>query len=516
MSTPPSAKSPAPIFSTAGLAAARQHVINHTKCPRCGAEVPITPAHIGNKLSCACGTEILVGQRALSLVAPSSVPLAAPAHRNRRRISLLSITSSLTLVLTILSGVWLTSRSPQSESNAVKGLDQENSQFVTGRLETDASSVASPFSQQRQRPPAEITLEQIDSLRNDADVRSALVRAQLWQAALADQDLTGSDPRQLRLKEVIGRLQEKLAPQPAAPPPHVTQFRSLTQQMRDALVAKQLPQASGLSQQAEALLTAHANDLAPFSRSFRVLQAKLHEAEELLAWVPRIETLLVQARERATSDVSSARECEARAKFWALHTPLTKTEVERFDRMVRDLQPILQLARGTRAVDEAERCLREGDAKTRDLLVAEARELLPGLPEKQILPLLERADKVAKERLNRQDGSPLGQAVAIRRQFEHTLEHFAAGRALETVQSAEQTRNLLVAFAKSDQTKHSETLADIVLTILEVKIRLGILSNGDTTAAQRLLNAASSWRNEARWQSLSNLLAAESSASFQE
>jgi hypothetical protein len=269
--------------------------------------------------------------------------------------------------------------------------------------------------------------------------------------------------------------------------------------MRDALILGDLSRARTACDQAAALLARNRSDLAPYARSFRTLRQRLTQAEELVTRVSKIELLLQRAHELAAEKVTQARECEARAKFLAWRTPLKKEEAERLDQLVRKLQPKLQLAHGRRAVQQAEACVAQGGAATRDLLVAEARNTLPGLPESQILDLLNRVNQVAKASAAGQDDSEFAQAVMFRRQYERSLDHFGSGRLMPAVEAAVEALKTSSALERTDRETCRQKLADVVFLVLESMGAECTAGEGDQEQATRLLKAAHPFAEDPRW-----------------
>jgi hypothetical protein len=369
-----------------------------------------------------------------------------------------------------------------------------------------------------QPPEPEITLQEIEQLLQRTDTRAALIDAQIWQQLLTDHGVPESDSRRRRLAEVIQVLTERLTPKPSPPPAFLAAFRGLVQQLYEALLRENLPAARQAAQGAEALFNKHPKELAPYSPRYLALMAKLRQLELRDEGFRKIEQLLAQAQKLArlsamrepvrSDEVSAAREAEARAKFLALRTPLNKAEEERLNQRVKELTPDLLFARGHRAVKEATRCLQDGDARTRDLLVLEARTLLPGLPEDRIRDLIEETEKTAKANVARKEGSTFAQAVEFRRLYETALERFAAGEASRTIEACRRAHGQLAALPPPAP-EQSRKLADLVWEALEPVV-LDRLAAPDTdpelrtrlVEARMLLDQAGPWRADARGQRL--------------
>src|SRR5206468_6980080 len=120
---------------------------------------------------------------------------------------------------------------------------------------------------------------------------------------------------------------------------------------------------------------AHPTELAPYARRFLSLKQTLQRLEARVQGLGRMRSLLEQARTLADAGrAGEALESEATAKFLALlvFTGLSKDEAESLDRQTRELAPHLQLARGRRALAEAEEAQTLHDSKTRDSLLDEA------------------------------------------------------------------------------------------------------------------------------------------------
>lgn len=489
------------IFSTDGFAAALRAVIDHAECPQCERRHAFTPLHLGRELKCDCGAVIKIGERCLPPRQTGTFNDAKHAVHRKRNNSVIFALASLSLFLAIVAGIGWTTSHDRPDSPVATDV-RWDSAAIPGTTVAASQTKRRAAAPHRHRASADITLAQIEGLRSTSDLRAALVQARLWDDLLSQENVLASDRRRAVLAEIMRELVGKLTPPLTPSPACIGDLLRLTRELRDAIDAEDINRAHDLLQRSERLAQEHPLELAPYADSLQVLKDRLGDAERLLARVPRIESLLRESRRLATTDVTAARECEAWAKFLAFHTPLRPAERDHLEKLVRELQPVLLLARGTRAVNEVERCVREGDAHTRDTLVAEAREFLPGFPESDVLGLLRRAAQAAKRPMPAPNGSTFGQCIAFRRQYELTLEAFSTCNSRETIKAAELARERLLDWQPSDLHQRNHKLADLVLTMLESEVSNVPEQQGHVSILRSLLEASQTWQGEPRWQTL--------------
>ena len=274
----------------------------------------------------------------------------------------------------------------------------------------------------------------IGKLVEFADPMEALLEARIWHDAIAAQEPAEGDPRLAELAKVIEMLEARLRPPPDPPAPAVIEFREAVGRLADSLKAGDLAAARKSRSVAETLLLGHPDLLAPYRPRFAALKRRLEQEEKFGAAAGRIEDLLEKAdRLQASGQVTEAVEAECEARFLALTTPLTDAEAATLDAKQRQLAPKLRLARGRRAVRDAQRGAAVGDRQTRDREVRRALTLLPGLPESQAVPLLKQIEPwVEQARNSSQDGAESGaktteisREIEVRDCYEAVWEYYA-------------------------------------------------------------------------------------------
>lgn len=471
-------------------------------CPNCHASIPV-----GDSLLKAAAAQAQTPEQEQAAAALS----LKPKPRSRRAI--LFRTAALLLVSgSVLYGGYLAWRYPESVPFG-DYLPWNNPLVGSGtqppHSSPDQRSNEHPTEPPPPKPERAITLADIAQLLQRPEARQALIEAQLWRQMLMDRDVPESDARRAQLEQVIQTLTERLTPQPTPPPPFIAEFRGYVQQLRDALAAENLTTARQANQKAEALFNVHPQELAPFSRSYLSLKAKLQHLELLREGVQKVETLLVQARNLARKEsVAEAIEQEARARFLALRTPMSKDDETRLNTLIDALRPELLLARGKRAVQEAERCLSEGNAKTLSQLVREARTVLPGLPESQIIAEIKKLEEIEKKKIDRTGSSLFDREIVYRFLYEKALENLGAGEIAQTATACQQAHQELTELPQHQQ-QRSKLLGDLVFEVLEpMTMEVIALPDRDQQLTARLLSArktldsASPWSNDPRWRKL--------------
>lgn len=352
-------------------------------------------------------------------------------------------------------------------------------------------------------PESKITLAAVKALLEEKDVQEALIIAQVWKQLLEDRGVAATEARVVALAEVIPELQNRLYPQPpAAPPTVVADFRKLLGDIRTAIQQEQFPPAKKAIDAADALLGKHPQELAPFGDSFYLLKRRYSEIEREKNGIARINKLLDQAEEFARKAAGTqALEHEAKAKFLARRTPMSKEDGDRLDKRVRDLAPELQFARGQQAVEELRQCLKDGDEATRDKLALEANTHLPGLSDSKVGGLLAEVRKAAVAAVQPGKDSALGKAVAFRLLYEQALESYAVDDGPKLLAKAAEAANL-------GSAEDREKLAALIFEFLD---QLG----GDTLPLddpqdlpdrfgklRALLDQAGPWKSDPRWTAL--------------
>lgn len=353
-------------------------------------------------------------------------------------------------------------------------------------------------------PESKITLAAIKALLEQKDLQDALITAQVWKQLLEDRGTDAKEPRVAALAEVIPQLQNRLHPQaPAAPPTVVADFRKLLGDIRTAIQQEQFPPAKKSIDAADGLLGKHPQELAPFGDSFYLLKRRYSEIERENNGIARINKLLDQAEEFARKAAGSqALEHEAKAKFLARRTPMSKEDGDRLEKRVRDLAPELQFARGKQAVEELRQCLNDGDETARDQLALEANTHLPGLPDGKVSGLLAEVKKASVAAVKPGKDSALGKTVAFRLLYEQALEGYAVDDGTKLLTKATEAAGLAPADGR-------DKLAALIFEFLD---QLG----GDTLPLddrtpdlpdrfgrlRALLDQAGPWKSDPRWSAL--------------
>jgi hypothetical protein len=315
-----------------------------------------------------------------------------------------------------------------------------------------------------EQPPADsithqgVTLQRIEELARYRDLDTALVQARLWQERLRDGQAGADDPRLARLAEILTRLEAQALREPAAAADEDA-LEALLRKASAAIESADLAAARGALRQAEALLGKSPQQLQPYSRRLSDLQARLRRqqrVEQVRQWLDGIPGALLH------DQVTAALEAEARAKFLTLclAPPLSKAEFDEFDAKVRQLDPQLRLARGRRAVRQAQRSEEAGDHGARNRQVRQALAWLPGLPESQVKSYLWEirrwADELERERslppAARPPVSAVGQELELQSKYESLLESFAQGNSAEVINGCQAlVRSLLRAGEQSQK-----------------------------------------------------------------
>lgn len=512
------------VFTAGGTAQAEQQVVADEVC-LCGTKIPVRVEDYGGMVYCpSCAAEIQVGSTLADgkyRVArqaegqdeqPKSVPVSKPRLRLVR--SPLGVTALLVVAVSAAAGGYYTWRHPQAVVDAVRVIlpsSQPKAAKVPPRQ--DPSEGQPPPVSIVPDPP--ITMDLIEALLKGPDFAEALVQAQIWQETLRAQGAAQDDPRLLKLAQVIETLMEKLAPKPSGPPAELTEFRRLVQAIADALKATNLPAARKALNRAEAFLKKHQDALAPYCQRMLLLKARLQSQEAAVAGVRGIEKMLDAARrDLAAGKVTEALESEARAKFAALSTPLTDAEFKGLDEKERGLIPQIQLACGKRAVDDAHRCHQAGDRQARNRQVRRAFSLLPGLPESQVNPLLERvqlwAEEAGKSRAAAEPKTEIARSIQRRDRYEALLKHYGDADCAKLSEACREYAGLLGDDEQSQQ-QHRQ-VEDMLFDVLEREIagRLQTLAppeqkekfSEQLSQIRRILDRADWCQQSHRWKAL--------------
>ena len=478
------------VFAPQAAAAVEQQVVAEETC-LCGAKVPVRVEDYGGTVYCpACSTEIQVGQtldgpkyltaRRTKTEAAGSLPTPAEKPRRRWLRSPLVLAALLLVCAVALSGAYLGSQHP----DVVAGF-WEQATATSGSADADNS------------PGDESAAESPDAAESAAPQK---------------------------------------APAPPSPlpqgPPHLAEFRALLDALFSALKAGRqgghLAAAQKALAAADACLQAHKESLAPYSRRLLVLKARLREQEVAVAGAAEIHRLLDEAARAAAKDqVTRAIESQANARFLALRLYATEDETRQLEAKDRRVVAQVLLARGKRAVADAQRCQRAGDIPRRDQEVRRAFALLSGLPESQINPILEEirpwqqqieleqrrnlfAEKPPPTRPPAVAISAIARQIERRDRYETVVELHGRAKCRELVEACLRLQEILDNEAESQQARtRMETLLFDALELQAARTLKMLASAAEEEPALRelseirgALDRAQPWRKSYRWLAL--------------
>lgn len=524
------------VFSREGLGHAAGRAVAEVTC-LCGGKAKISPDDYGSTVYCpSCGAEIEVGERlgqARSLPARASAPAddAAPSRNGpvaaapRRgqeepRISPVPIVAVVSGLVVAIVIAWLGAaywpRAKSLDTDAWAGSDLLIVPPPTPQAEANEETVAEADVVPEEEPlpeivgdPAEsITMEMIEALLAKKDKQSALIDAQVWRQLLVERGVSAGDPRLPRLNEVIAKLLDDLTPKPPPPNPAIERFRKLLDRMHQILADEDLAAARKLIEEATEMFRANAEALAPFSRRLLLQQARLKQLEAQVEGLATVERLLATAlRDAEAGRVLEALEARATALYLAKEGCVrTDEEERRLQTLATDLREPLRLARGKRAVEDAQRCQDAHDLAARNVQVQLARSLLPGLPESVVKPLLATVEQIAKRAIAGSHRTPLGQELEARTAYEEALEHYARGELPALVELAVQATHGETPEAGK---LYREKLAGITFQALESRLSAvvaGLVPAAERgtalVALQQACDQLSAWKDDARYQAL--------------
>lgn len=557
----------ASIFGGDVSPAALGDVVRSATCPACGQQVPVRLEDIGGTLYCpACGAGVeagpTLGQRedptpkapprvVVTPPASGSAP-AVPASKGRSRWLIAGGTfAALALAGVVFVLAPSTRTKPAGDDGDValgpaqgKGSAQAHAAKEgpqgkqDGRGPATKNGVSPAGSGERtgqagakqsdarakdlpeQDPLAEITLAAIEGLLAAADAEMVLVQAQVWLQILVDHGVAESDPRQTALNAVIAKLEAKLNPPPKSDPPYVAEFAALLTQFQEALLAQDLRSARRALEKAEPLFEAHPADLARYSQRFMVLRERLRELEAESQGAVAIENLLDQADAHARAgEVTLALLAEAKAKFQTQHTPLDPSEHKRIDERARTLVGVMDLARGRRALQDAERCFDAKDRAALDRQLDLAKARLAGLPESSIRQELDELKRASDWTIADKGTSAVGQEIEFRALCEAGIEQFGRGPWPSFIDACVKAREFQDhAVFKLDPAPYRQLLESLWET-LETKVGAAVARSDQDPellesliAARQMLKDAEPWNAEPVWRKLDLALATRSAA----
>jgi hypothetical protein len=479
------------VFTPQAAAAVEQQVVSEEIC-LCGAKVPVRVEDYGGTVYCpVCSTEIQVGQtldgpkyltaRRTKTEAAGSLPTSAEKPRRRWLRSPLVLAALLLVCAVVLSGAYLGSQHP----DVVAGF-WEQATATSGSADADNS-------------PGE---------ESAAD-------------AAADAPESAAPQK---------------APAPPSPlpqgPPHLAEFRTLLDALFSALKAgrqgEHLAAAQKALAAADACLQAHKESLAPYSRRLLVLKARLREQEVAVAGAAEIHRLLDEAAQAAAQgQVTRAIESQANARFLALRLYATDDETRQLEAKDRRVVAQVLLARGKRAVADAQRCQRAGDIPRRDQEVRRAFALLSGLPESQINPILEEirpwqqqieleqrkslfTEKPPQSKPSDAARSAIARQIERRDRYETVVELHGRAKCRELVEACLRLQEILDNEAESQQARtRMETLLFDALELQTARTLKMLASAAEEEPALRelseirgALDRAQPWRKSYRWMAL--------------
>ncbi|MBW3598417.1 MAG: transposase [Planctomycetes bacterium] len=485
-------------------------VAGSVSCPHCGKEVPYRLSEVGGMVACpACGEKsIRVGQSLLDEVgpprravldAPYSVLLVQHPWFSRR-----SFAAGVTLALAIvsLSVAWVLAP-PGSLVLHAGWLTWDPLAAESGRLPPGTAEVDGDLP----LPPPDITLEAVEQLLERDDLRDALVQAQVWRQMLLDFNIRHSDPRLVRLEEIIVHLREQLKPGPTPPPAFFKEFRAALDDLREAVTRQDLAGGRTALARAQALFEQHPDELAIYGRSFQAIKHRFTQLELVQEGRAQIAKLLEDAERLINEDQpAAAAEALAQAMFKALRTPMEDAEFEQRDQTVRRLERELRFARGKRAVEEAERCHAENDLEARSAQLQVAFELLPDLPADKVAALLKRARELAAKPIASPQSSSLGRELAFRAGYEEALRFYGRREAMvDLVEHCVKAEQLFRAASSLDNSQ-LQKVANLIFDTLDSEVGdlLFLPSHSHEVAvglaqARQALEKANPWRGTPRW-----------------
>jgi hypothetical protein len=366
-----------------------------------------------------------------------------------------------------------------------------------------------------------ITLEMIESLTREPDVTEALVQAQIWAAGLADRQVPESDPRRVRLSQLIAKFTEQLAPEEPGPPPYFAQFNQLLDAARDQLGRRELDAAAESIVAAEKLLEAHPDDLAPLAKRLLFLKQRLEAFRSRGRGIDGVRTQFATAASTLTEaerlrdagdagaacqQVSAAVELHARARREAFGLSLSQPQIDELEKLYRQLEPRLRFASGWRAVLDAEACDRDGDTAVRDWAVGRVGALLPGLPEPQIAPWLKRVERwksaatLTLAAVASQARTSQGKTILLREHFENLLEHIAQA---QQAAASEALQALLASLPPEDDRDPQllSRIGELALDFVEPRVLecLQTAEKNPKAAASQLAQARQAVNAVAHW-----------------
>jgi hypothetical protein len=508
------------VFSSQGQAGLEASVLRHEEC-LCGARVPVRVDDVGGTVYCPhCSAEIQVGatlEQDRSQAARAAPTPSVPVREARFRLlrSPVSLAALLLVAAAGSLGWYFTWRHPAT----VRGLVGD---WLPGERPPSTKEAPKPSSPPAHddaakpdkpppvRPDASISLQAIENLLCQSDAAAALVQAQIWLETLRECRVPPGDARLARLAEVIRVLEPRVAsPVALGPPPVVAEFRNCVQSLADAIKANDPAKAKQHLAEAEEFLAAYPKELGPYSARFLALKAKLRQEEGIHQGIGQIRQWLGAVPGRLDADrTTEALEFLARAKFFALQTPLTEAEFKEFDTKVRDLGPLIRFARGRRAVKDAKNAHQAGDVALRDREARRALSWLPGLPESQIAPYVNEVQPwLETKRDNRDSGRPrkgspgrsadaepsravpaptssAARQIDVREQYEFLLEAYGEGRTSDVVPAAVELERLLR--GDTGSAKMYDRIGTMLFDVLEPEIvKLLAESEGKRADAER-------------------------------
>jgi len=524
----------ASIFSNRGTAEAEQCVVGEETC-FCGTKVPVRVEDFGGSIYCPkCSTEIRVGDTlhggkyrvARQAEREDEPDRSLPAGKPRFRLvhSPWALAAMLLILCSAALGGYYTWQNPDAVMASIgfepaprppKKRPPDGHEPTSGE-QPDAATQPKENADEPEPDPLKITLEMIEELAKSQDAGEALVQAQVWQESLSDQEVDEKDPRRVRLAELIEQFKARLAPEPTGPPAALTEFRRLVQALADALAAGDLDDAAKAFEAAGAFLDQHREELAPYCRRYLLLKAQLQIARAAIAGVERIAGLLDRADgDQAAGRVTEALQSEAQARFLARTTPMTALEHKSLDQKQRQLTDKLRLARGRRAVEDAEGFNQAGDVSRRNREARRAFSVLAGLPESKIAPLLDRVRSWSEGDESPPDDSAadgeLARHIEWRDRYEAALEHYANAEVEQLAAACVRVDEVLTG-GDERTAKLRQRNVLMLFNVLEREI-IGRLHRLDPNAEEnalleqlsqlrRTLDLAANWKTHHQWRAL--------------
>ncbi|MCA9124143.1 MAG: hypothetical protein H6822_30420 [Planctomycetaceae bacterium] len=354
-----------------------------------------------------------------------------------------------------------------------------------------------------------ITADMIESLLANQRPQEALIQAGLWRLDLVAQRAAERDARVVRLAEVAVELRGRLAPEPPNTDSTTSEFLRLLGRLASALRDGDLAAARADVATAEAMLAEHGERLATHQSRFNDMRERLQLLTSLDEEVASIQMLLQDSLTATRKGrVSKAMNLEAKSRLIAAVTTMTKTHASTLRAQASEVRLALRLAQGTRAVNDAIACQEQGDIDARDHEVRRAYQLLPGLAEQDIFPLLERIEPWKKSALFPREAdtssrSNAAKRIAICDSFESTLEAYAKG---EIEQLLEASLEFHVEMAGTPDARPFED--QLIVNLLHALRIKG--PDVDYTSLREKLSSSSSWKRDPRWQELARELTAAS------